>query len=296
MDRLRQMEVFAAVADARSFARAAAALGMSRPAASRHVAALEAELGVQLLHRSARRVALTDVGTSFLADCLPILEAISEAQAAARGAHHRPTGCLRLTAPVLFGRRTLAPLLPAFLAAHPAITAELSLLDRVTALVDEGFDAALRVGPLPDSDLRAVRVGQLRRLVVAAPSLLAAAPGAPATPAALADHPLIVHSQARRWRFAGGAVAVVPRLLTNDVATTVQAAVAGVGLAQVLSYQAAAALAQGQLVAVLSAHEPPPLPVQLVFPGGRLPARTRAFLDLAVPRLRALDAAGWPPP
>jgi DNA-binding transcriptional LysR family regulator len=294
MDRLDAMRAFAAVAEEQGFASASRRLRLSPPAVTRAVAALEDRLGARLLHRTTRVVRLTEAGTRFLADCRRILSEVEEAEAAAAGSHAEPRGQLVITAPLLFGRLHVAPIVLDFLKRHPAVAARTLYLDRLTDLVEEGVDAAVRIGPLPDSSLTAIRVGSMRRIVCAAPGYLRAR-GTPRRPADLAGHDAITFSGVtprREWSFeAGGkrqAVAPRIRLEVNSAEVAVEAAAAGQGITRVLYYQADRALRAGKLRAVLTEFEPPPLPIHVVHPEGRrVAARVRAFVDFAVRRLRA---------
>ena len=299
MDRFEGMRIFAAVAHARSFAHAARALGLSAPAVSRAVVALEAHLGAQLLRRTTRSVTLTDAGTRFHADCTRILADVASAEAEATGASTRPQGELSVTAPRMFGRLHVAPLLVEFLARHPSITARAIFADHIVHLLDDGFDVAVRIAHLPDSGLTALRVGHVRRVVVAAPAYVKAY-GAPRTPADLEQHTTIGYAAggtpSPAWEFRaagrggrGRRLLVTPRarFLTNSNETALAAARAGHGLARALSYQVAADVAAGRLRIVLTRFEPPPIPVQLVHAGGaRPPAKVRAFVEFAADRLR----------
>lgn len=294
MDRLDAIGVFAAVAESGSFSAAARRLEVSASAATRAVAALERRLGVRLLTRTTRRVGLTEAGARFLESARRVLAELESAERSLAGSAAEPAGELSLTAPVTFGRLHVAPLVADFLAAFPRVTARLLLVDRVVDLVEEGIDAAVRIGALPDSSLRALKVGEVRRIVVAAPAYLRRC-GVPRHPRELAAHRIIAFGgigTGRQWRFGAGrerlAVTVAPVLEVNDAAAAIALAERGDGLVRVLSYQAAEALAAGRLVPLLEPFAPPPLPVQLVHPPGRfLPAKTRAFIDFAAPRLRA---------
>ncbi|HYD65399.1 LysR family transcriptional regulator [Azospirillum sp.] len=295
MDHLTAMRVFVAVAEESGFAPAARRLAMSTPSVTRAVAALEDRIGARLLHRTTRVVRLTDAGARYLDDCKRILHDIAEAEASAAGTHAEPQGELTVTAPMVFGRLHVAPVLADFLDHHPRVTARLLLLDRVADLMEEGMDVALRIGPLPDSALRAVRVGTVRRVVCAAPDYLARH-GVPRRPADLNRFDVVDFSPAgigRGWSFPDGAAVetVTPpaRLVVNTADAAIAAAVAGRGLTRVLSYQIAAEVRVGSLTVVLSDFEPPPLPVQIVHgEGRRTSAKVRAFVDYAVTRLRAL--------
>lgn len=297
MDRLDGMRVFVAVADAGGFAPAARALRLSPPAVTRAVAALEERIGARLLHRTTRTVRLTEAGARFLADAKRILAELDEAEATAAGAHAEPRGLLAVTAPMLFGRMHVAPVVLGFLERFPEVAARTLFVDRVVDLIDEGIDVAVRIAVLPDSTLSAVRVGQVRRVVCASPGYLAQH-GVPAVPRDLADLDCIGFQAATMpapWVFPGrsgeGGETVRPpmRLLVNNADVAVAAAVAGYGVTRVLSYQAAEAVRDGRLVVLLADHEPPPIPVQLVHLEGRkAAARVRAFVDFAAERLRAV--------
>lgn len=292
MDRLDTLRVFVAVAEAGGFAAAARHLQMSPPAVTRAVVALERRIGARLLHRTTRTVRPTEAGERFLVDAKRILAELAEAEALAGGAYAEPQGQLAVTAPVLFGHLYVAPLVLDFLRVHPRLRVRSFFVDRLVNLMDEGFDVAVRIARLPDSSLTAIPVGAVRRVVVAAPAYLAVH-GEPREPGDLARHQVIGFSPSGAaelpWRFATvGAVHVPPaRLVTNHTGTAIAAALAGEGLTRVLSYQVDAELRAGRLRVVLAGHEPPPIPVQLVYPEGRkAAAKVRAFVDHAVDRLR----------
>jgi DNA-binding transcriptional LysR family regulator len=294
MDRLDSMRVFIAVAEQQGFAAAARRLGLSAPAATRAVAALEARIGSRLLQRTTRALRLTEAGVRYLADCKRILAEIEDAEASAAGSHRDPKGQLGVTAPVMFGRMHVAPLLLDFLDSHPQVTARLVLLDRVADLLEEGLDVALRIAHLPDSALQAVKVGTMRRIVCAAPDYLARhfTPTQPAELQRLTAITFGASSAAGDWSFTGAqtTLRVTPpsRLTVNAADVAIAAAVAGKGVTRVLSYQVAPELAAGRLVVLLEAYEPPPIPVHVVHLAGRRPdAKLRAFTDFAVARLRA---------
>lgn len=293
MDRFEAMRAFAAVADERGFAPAARRLGLSPPAVTRAVAALEERLGARLLHRTTRVVRLTEAGTRYLADCKRILGEIDEAEDAAAGSHAEPRGQLVVTAPLMFGRLHVAPIVLDFVRRHPHVSVRMLFLDRVADLIDEGIDAAIRIGPLPDSSLTAIRVGSMRRIVCAAPRYLRAR-GTPRTPAALADHDVVAFANAPlgEWSFGaeGARWTVEPRarLEVNSAEVAVAAAAAGHGITRVLYYQAARELRAGRLRILLPEFEPAPLPIHVVHAAGRrVAARVRAFVDMAAKRLRA---------
>lgn len=292
MDRLRAMTAFLAVAEAQGFAAAAKRIGMSPPAITRAVAALEEHLGTRLFRRTTRVVRLSEAGVRFLADCRRILAELDEAETSAAGAHGAPRGSVAVTAPAMFGRLFVAPVVTEFLARHPQMRSRLLLVDRVVDLVEEGLDAAVRIAHLPDSSLTAVRVGSMRRVVCAAPAYLAEH-GVPAAPGDLERLDAIHFSFTRQqWTFrVDGRPRVVrppARLVANTAEVAVTAAVAGHGVARLLSYQVEREVRSGALQIVLQEFEPPPIPVHIVHAEGRrAPARVRAFVDFAVARLRA---------
>jgi DNA-binding transcriptional LysR family regulator len=298
---LEHLRVFIAVAEGQGFAAAARLLRMSAPAVTRAVAALERHLGARLLHRTTRTVRTTEAGERFLQDAKRILAELEEAEASARGAHVQPQGELAITAPVMFGRLHVTPVLLDFLAQHPLVRARVLFVDRVVNLMEEGFDVAVRIAHLPDSSLTAVRVGQVRRLVVASPEYLARH-GEPLSPEELPSHHAVGFGQASggvaRWTFAmpGSPTpreTAQPRysLMINAVDVAIEAALAHHGLARVLSYQVREHLAQGRLKRVLQSYEGPPIPVHLVYLEGRqAAAKVRAFVDFAARQLRGHPA------
>ncbi len=292
------MAVFRCVAELGGLSAAARQLNLTPVAVTRAVAGLEARLGARLLTRTTRRVRLTEAGASYLADCGRILAEVEEAEAAAAGSHAAPRGMLRVTAPTQFGRLHLGPTLPGFLGRYPEVAVELVLLDRVVDLVDEGIDVGLRIGPLGASSLVAIRLGQVRRVVVGAPTYLERH-GVPATPQDLARHQLIVAtslSSGETWRFADPAradrpitVKLASRLKASQPEVAIDAAISGFGLTRVPIYQVALPLAHGSLRTVLEAFEEPPIPVSLItVEGRRSAAKARAFIDHVAPELRAV--------
>jgi DNA-binding transcriptional LysR family regulator len=290
MDRLDAMRAFATSVDRGSLASAARSLGHSPATMTRAIAQLETGLGMRLLHRSTRSLRLTDFGASYLATCREVLGALDAVQRGAAAAQTQPSGLITITAPLMFGQLHLRPVVDAFLDANPAVRARLLLLDRVVNLVEEGIDVAVRIGHLPDSTLVASRLGDVRRMLCASPGYLARH-GSPKAPAALREHACIMErdgGETEIWRFASArSIAVRPRLVVNSAAAAVASAVAGHGITRVMSYQAAAAVATGDLVVLLAQHEPPPIPVSLVLPPGRAQsAKQRAFAAFAAPPLR----------
>jgi DNA-binding transcriptional LysR family regulator len=295
MDRFEALGAFVAVADQRSFAGAARTLEMSPPAITRAIAGLERHLGVRLFHRSTRAVSLTEEGSAFLDRARQVLANLREAEQVVMGGRAAPRGQLYVTAPVMFGRLHVLPTITALLAAHDGMSARMMLVDRNVRIVEEGIDVAVRIGTLADSALRAVALGSVQQTIVASPAYLARH-GVPASPANLAGHCCIVGSGVRvggSWPFSTKGktmVKVVPRLTVNTVDATLAAAEAGLGLANVLSYQSADAIAAGRLVQVLSEHAPPSMPVNLLYDAGRAttPA-VRLFIEAM--RERARQAA-----
>ncbi|TCR67023.1 LysR family transcriptional regulator [Bosea sp. BK604] len=293
MDRFEAMSVFAAVTEAGSLSAAGRRLGMPLTTVSRKMTELESHLGTRLLVRSSRQLSLTEAGRSYLAACRRILEEVGEAERAAAGEYSAPRGELVITAPIVFGRLHVLPVIAAFLRAYPEIEVRLSLADRVVHLLEDHVDLGVRIGELPDSSMVAVRVGAVRRVVCASPDYLAAR-GRPNRPADLAGHDIISFEGLASpdiWRFGAGkseiSVPIRPRLTVNTAEAAIDAATEGVGVTSVLSYQAADAVASGRLALLLEEFEPPPRPVSLVYAGrGLLPLKLRAFLDFAGPRLK----------
>ncbi len=294
MDHLQSLRTFVAVADSGGFARGARSLGMSAPAATRAVAALEQRLGALLLQRTTRSLRLTEQGEVFVADARRILSELAAAEAAVTGARDEPRGTLSITAPALFGSRHIAPLLFEFLDLHQQMQARALFTNRLVHLIDEGFDVALRIAVLPDSGLTAVPVGRMRAVIVAAPDYLRRF-GVPRSPVDLKQHRAVgftIENQERvGWSFGHGRAPAPPqeRLVVNANDVKVAAAVAGQGLARALAYQVSDEVRDGRLRVVLQDHEPPPVPVHLVYPAGRVAsAKVREFVQFAAERLRAL--------
>jgi DNA-binding transcriptional LysR family regulator len=293
MDRFRELTTFVAVAETGAFNAAARRLNASPPAVTRLVNGLEARLGVQLFTRTTRQVALTEAGARLMTDATGILAGLEAAEASAAGAHAAPQGVLRITAPVLFGQRFLAPVLRDYLDAYPAVTAETLFIDRIVDLIGEGLDLALRIGELPDSSLSATRVGAVRRVTIAAPAYLEQQ-GRPQTPTDLAGHRVIYPSAmggVKAWEYVAGVrhqtMRLEPALSVNTMEAAIDAAVAGFGVTRVLSYQVGDAIARGTLVEVLAECEDRKMPIHLVHSEGRrAAAKIRAFIDLAARRLR----------
>jgi DNA-binding transcriptional LysR family regulator len=293
MDRLDEWRIFVAVATRRSFAATARALGRSPQVITRAVAALEQRLGTRLLARTTRSVSLTDDGARYLDDARRVLGDFDalEASAADRG---ELRGAVTIAAPVLFGQLHVAPIVHRFVAEHAAVDARLLFHDRVVSLADEGVDVSVRIGTLPDSSLRARAVGHVRTVVCASPAYLERR-GWPRDPDALAKHDVIAFSGTSplldRWSFAvdgrrDRSVAVRPRLSVNTGQAAIDAALAGLGITRVLSYQVDTLVAAGQLRLLLRRFDPPPVPIHVLQLPGVQRRAAAAFADLATERLR----------
>lgn len=300
MDRFAAMRVFVAVADGGSLSAAGRSLGMPLATVSRHLSALEDQLGVRLITRTTRRLVLTEPGLHYLESCRRIMAEMDSAELRLAGGQAEPHGELAFTAPVVFGRLHVLPVVVAFLEAYPRVTARMLLVDRVVDLVEEGLDLSVRVGPLPDSSLIATRVGATRYVACASPSYLARR-GTPGSPQDLASHDCISFntlSLVQRWRFYGQKrqmVTVQPRLSVNTAEAAIDAAVAGLGVTRVMSYQAASRLADGSLRLILEDFEPEAAPVSLLHREDRLPqAKVRNFVAFAAPLLRKALRFGAP--
>ena len=293
MDRFQEMQVFAVVAQEQSFSAAARRLGMSAASVTRAVAALEKRIGTLLLTRTTRSVYLSEAGQRYLEDCRRILAEVQEAEDSAAGSHAQPRGQLTITAPVLFGELFVTPVMVDYLNQFPQVTINGVLVDRVVSMVEEGIDVAVRIGELPDSNQHAIRVGEVRRVICASPGYLQAH-GRPRHPEELSGAPIVATSsigQLRNWPFLekGQPLSVrpEPRLVVTANQAAITAACLGLGLTRVLSYQVASKVAAGELEIVLADFELPPLPIHVVYQGGRkAPARVRSFVDFAVKALR----------
>lgn len=267
MDHLAALELFVALAESHSFTRAAQAARCSPTAASRAIAALEARLGVALFRRSTRQVALTEEGAAYRDRIRPLLAELHAAGRAAGTADQEPSGELHLTAPTMFGRLHVLPVVANLLAAHPALMVRLLLIDRNVRLIEEGIDVAVRIGALADSSLKAVKIGSVRPVIVASPAYLARH-GVPTAPAGLRQHSLITTigpRTASQWRLAGLRASIRPRLTVTTIEAAVAAAEADIGLASLLNYQVADALRAGRLVELLPDALPGNMPIHLLF-------------------------------
>jgi DNA-binding transcriptional LysR family regulator len=285
------MSVFVAVVAAGSFSAASRQLRMPLPTVSRKVAEIESHLNAKLLVRSTRKLVLTEAGQAYVEDCKRILEAVTEAERGASGQYNAPQGELSITAPIVFGRLHVVPVVTEFLRAYARVDARLLLIDRPLNLIEDRLDLAVRVGSLPDSRLVASKVGQIRRVVCASPSYLEER-GTPKTPQDLLKHECVTFAglaDAGSWTFRDHeAVRVRSRLTTSTAEAAIDATLAGIGLTCTLSYQITESVKAGRLVVVLRKFEPAPLPVSLLYVHeSRITAKLRAFVDFAAPRLRA---------
>lgn len=298
MDRLREYEVFVAVAETGGFAAAGRTLGLSAPSVTRLVSGLEERLGARLFTRTTRSLALSESGAGLLDGARALIADADNLEQQAMGSLIAPRGHLTVSASVTFGRSVMAPVLRGFQDAYPDVTLHPVLLDRVVNLVEEGIDIAVRIGELPDSSLVARRVGSVRRMLVASPGYLEQR-GSPLRPSELREHAIIAFTGLmphREWRYVDDGrarrIALAPRMEINDAVAAIDAARHDQGITIALSYMIADALAEGSLVPVLEAFTPPPAPVHLVHAHGRLVApKVRAFLDHAAPRLQESLAA-----
>ncbi len=294
MDRLESMSTLLVAVEGGSLSSASRKLGMPLATVSRKVSELEAHLRTKLVNRTSRKLTLTDAGCSYVAACKKILEDIGEAERAATGEYSAPKGNLTITTPIVFGRLHVLPVTIDFLKAYPDIDIRIVLADRVANLLEEPVDLAVRIGELADSSLIAAKLGSIRRVVCGSPVYFSVQ-GTPQSPHELTAHDCITFEglmSPTTWTFRTGksdkTVAVHSRLVVNTAEAAVDAAIAGVGITRVLSYQITTALRAGTLVTALEKFEPAPAPVSLVYAGnGLLPLKLRAFLNFAGPRLKA---------
>lgn len=293
MDQIHLMKVFVAVGELESFAAAARRLGISPAAVTRAVSALEEQLGVKLLLRTTRNVRLTEAGGRYLEDTRHILASIIEANEAAAGINAAPKGDLAVTAPILFGKKFVMPCIVRYLQEYPEVDVAAYFLDRVVNLVEEGMDVAVRIGELPDSGLKALRVGRMRRLLCAAPEYLERY-GTPRHPGELQRHQVIATgtlSPRTDWRFgaidAPTQVRMKPRLTVTGNDAAIAAACAGLGIARLLSYQVADELASGQLQVILAEYEEAPWPIHILHRESKYGStKVRTFIDMLAEHLR----------
>ncbi|TFW19580.1 LysR family transcriptional regulator [Duganella callida] len=297
MDQLHLMKVFVAVGEEESFAGAARKLDLSPAAVTRAIAGLEEELGVKLLLRTTRHVRLTEAGSRYLDDTRNILASIAEANQAAAGVNATPKGNLSVTASVLFGKAFVTPSIVRYLQAYPEVEVSAYFLDRVVNLVEEGMDVAVRIGHLPDSSMKALRVGQVRRVLCAAPAYLAAH-GVPQHPADLLRHTVIAASNVSprvEWKFGAvddpTLVRMKPRLTVTSNDAAIEAAASGLGICRLLSYQIAEQVAAGRLQIILQDYEEAPWPVHVLHRESKFGStKVRNFIDMLADDLRAQPA------
>ncbi|WP_292932994.1 LysR family transcriptional regulator [Noviherbaspirillum sp.] len=296
MDKLRSIQTFVEIAERGSLTAAADALDTSLPTVVRKLAELESNLGVRLFNRTTRRIHLTDEGHRYLTICKTALAQLEEAEEALFEAKARPSGKLVVTAPVLFGRLHVAPLVMRFLRMHPELNVDLLLLDRSIDLIEEGVDIAVRIGHLADSTLHAVPAGFLHRVICASPAYLKEH-GTPRHPSQLTEHAAIRftgRSVLSEWQFREDghdlSVRIAPRITTNSVDAALNACREGMGIGAFLSYMVQAPIRAGELKPILRKFEAEPLPITMLYPHSKLmSARVRAFIDFAAPLLRAQD-------
>lgn len=293
MDRWQAMRIFVQVVDSGGFAPAARALHLSAPSITRAVAGLEDMIGTRLLVRTTRSLKLTPAGEGYVADCRRILADIAEAEANAAGSFTQPAGLLTITAPTLFGSLHVLPVILEFLERYPAMQVRTVFVDRLTNLVEEGLDVAVRIAALPDSGLVARRIGSIRQVICGSPEYFVRH-GVPARPQDLTNHSIIGRGSAE-WLFgkdSGISVPIRSRLVCNTNDAAIAAAVAGWGLSRFQSYQVAPDIRAGRLKVVLADYEREPVPIHIVHAEGRMvSARIRAFVDFAVERFQALARA-----
>ncbi|MCP5439320.1 MAG: LysR family transcriptional regulator [Chromatiaceae bacterium] len=295
MDRLEAMSMLVAVTERGSFSAAARALDVPLATLSRKVSDLESQLGARLLIRTTRKLTLTDAGIAYVASARRILEQVDEAEREAAGEFTQPKGELVVTAPIMFGRLHVLPVVAEFLAEYPEINIRLHLGDRNVDLIDDHVDMAVRFGALPDSSMVATPIGDMRTVTCASPAVLERH-GMPDRPDALLDYPIVaveipLPTPAWRYRVPGSdttlEIPVVPRLAVTTTEAAAQAAIQGVGVTRLLHYQVADAVVRGELRIVLETYEMEPAPVHLVHASrGRMPLKMRRFLDFSAPRLR----------
>jgi DNA-binding transcriptional LysR family regulator len=296
VDRIDAMKVFIAALDEGGLRKAGRKLGRSPAAISRSLAFLENHVGVTLLHRTTRSFKLSEAGERYAIVCRRVISDLEEADLVAAGERSAPRGTLTITAPVAAGEDILRSLLDAFMDVYPTVSVRLLLLDRPVNLIDEGVDIALRIAHLADSTHVAIRLGEVRRVVTASPRYLSTHPKIE-EPADLAKHKIIAmtHFGIGSWSFppAKGSsvlrsVQFSPRLVVNSVRSAVASAVEGRGITRLFSYHVADQLSHGMLQILLPNDEHPTVPVHLMAPQGRLAIpKVRAFVDFAVPRLKA---------
>ena len=294
MDRLEAMATLLAVVEAGSLSAASRRLGTPLATVSRRLSELEALVQTRLLHRSSRRITLTDAGTAYIQACRRILDQIDEAESAASGEYRSPKGELTVTAPMSLGRQHIVPIAVSFLEAYPEVQLQLRLTDRLIDLQEQHIDLAVRIGALHDSSLIARQVATVRYVVCASPAYVARR-GRPQTPEDLATHDCVFFAglpNSGMWAFPNrGAVVRVPihsRLFVDATEAVLDAGLAGAGVVRLFSFQIADAVREGRLTVLLEGFEPPPVPINIIhLEGAPQPLKIRAFFDFAAPQLKA---------
>jgi DNA-binding transcriptional LysR family regulator len=294
MDQIHLMQVFVAVGEQESFVGASRRLDLSPASVTRAIGGLETLLGVRLLRRTTRNVRLTEVGRRYLSDSREILASIAEANETATGGNTAIKGELSVTAPAGYGRLFIMPCIVEFLKRYPEVEVSGHFLDRIVNLVDEGIDVAVRIGHLPDSSAKGLRVGQVRRVLCASPEYLARH-GVPRAPSDLQQHTIVATAgvaQSLEWKFGSAgnrtAVRIKPRLTVTSNDEAIEAMLAGLGICRLMCYQVSAALAAGQLKIILAEHEEAPLPVHILHRESNFGSpKVRHFIDLLAASLRA---------
>ncbi len=290
MDKFNLMTVFATVAEEESFAGAGRRLGMSPPAVTRSIAALEDQLQIKLFKRTTRYVRVTDLGQRYLEDVRRILSEVIEADEAISATNTMPRGLLHITAPVLFGNLIVTPIMVDYLNRYPEVQVSALFLDRKVNLLEEGIDVGIRIGELPDSSMYAIRIGEVRQILCASPAYLDQH-GIPQHPDQLAAHTLIaanqIQPQTKEWNFyinnKNTATKISPRLIVTSNDAAIRAAIQGFGITRILSYQVGHHINDGCLKTILTDFEPPALPIHIIHREGRYKsARVRSFIDFLV--------------
>jgi DNA-binding transcriptional LysR family regulator len=297
MDRLHLMTVFVAVAEERGFAGGGRKLGMSPPAVTRAIATLEERLGVKLLNRSTRHVRMTEAGMRYFEDSRRIINEVDDADEAAAGINAAPRGNLAITAPVLFGSMYVMPIIVEYIKLYPGVDISALFLDRIVSIIEEGIDVAIRIGDLPDSSMRAIKVGTVRRVLCASTGYFAQH-GIPKNPHELSRHQIVAATSVSpniEWKFREGkeiiATRIKPRLIVSSNDAAIEAVMRDVGITRLMSYQVAPQLASGELKTVLSEYELPPLPVHVIHREGRYASvKIRTFIDFVASSLKSHDA------
>lgn len=293
MDKLEKMQVFVEVAKHKSFVAASEYMNLSAPSVTRFIASLEEDLGVKLFNRTTRHVRLTEPGKRFLHDVKRILELMEEAEASATGIYKEPKGTLTITAPVSFGERHIMPIITEYLENNPLVSVKAVFLDRITSLVEEELDIAIRIGHLKDSNLYATSVGTVRRVICGSPNYFKKY-GKPQKPSDLNQHNIIFNSAYRPamiWTFEKNgkkeSVKLNPKLVCNQVGASIKAAKEGYGITHMMSYQVSEEIERGSLELVLEDYEEAPLPIHIIhLEGRRANAKIRSFIDLTTKRLK----------